>query len=92
MGSIEKFCQVRQGYSKKPNQAQRQSHANDSISGRLLVGEMYEAAAGYLRPLLERLPDKRLKAVGVLMVLGIIASQSPLISQIVCGVREGMRM
>ena len=41
--------------------------------------------------MLERLPDQRLRMVGVLMILGIVAGQSPLITQMARGVRDGSR-
>src|SRR5258707_8980924 len=55
------------------------------------VVELKEAASQYLEPLLSQLPEKRLRAVGVLMVLGILAGQSPLITHMARGVREGSR-
>src|SRR5579863_4836918 len=55
----------------------------------LPVEELERAAQGYLEPLLRQLPEKRLRAVGVLMVLGILGGQSPLITQMARGVREG---
>jgi len=53
--------------------------------------ELTEAADNFLEPLLRQLPDKRLRVVGVLMVLGILGGQSPLITQIARGVRDGSR-
>lgn len=47
------------------------------------------AARVFVGPLLRLLPDKRLREVAVLMVLGILAGQSPVITQIARGVREG---
>jgi hypothetical protein len=58
-------------------------------SERMPVDELSQAARSYLAPLLRQLPDKRLRVVGVLMVLGILAGQSPLITQIARGVRDG---
>jgi hypothetical protein len=55
------------------------------------VGELTEAAYQYLEPMLRQLPEKRLRAVGVLMVLGILAGQSPLITHMARGVRDGSR-
>ena len=55
----------------------------------LPVAELVEEAERYLEPLLRQLPEKRLRAVGVLMVLGILAGHSPLITQMARGVRDG---
>ncbi len=57
----------------------------------LPVAELTESAERYLEPLLRQLPEKRLRAVGVLMVLGILAGHSPLITQMARGVRDGRR-
>jgi len=53
--------------------------------------ELSQAAQRYLEPLLSQVPDKRLRVVGVLMVLGIMAGQSPLITHMARGVRDGGR-
>jgi hypothetical protein len=55
------------------------------------VAELTQAAEQYLEPMLRQLPEKRLRAVGVLMVLGILAGQSPLITRMARGVRDGSR-
>jgi hypothetical protein len=65
------------------------SIAQDELIDSLPVAELKTTAVGYLAPLLKELPDKRLRVVGVLMVLGILAGQSPLITQMARGVREG---
>ena len=57
----------------------------------LPVAELAEEAERYLEPLLRQLPEKRLRAVGVLMVLGILAGHSPIITQMARGVRDGSR-
>jgi hypothetical protein len=57
----------------------------------LPVEELTQAAKGYLEPMLRQLPEKRLRVVGVLMVLGILAGQSPLITHMARGVRDGSR-
>jgi hypothetical protein len=57
----------------------------------LPVAELAEEAERYLEPLLRRLPEKRLRAVSVLMVLGILAGHSPIITQMARGVRDGSR-
>jgi hypothetical protein len=61
----------------------------DSEVSRLPIEELIAAARVFVAPLLRLLPDKRLREVGVLMVLGILAGQSPIITQIARGVREG---
>ncbi len=57
----------------------------------LPVAELAEDAKQYLEPLLRELPEKRLRVVGVLMVLGILAGHSPIITQMARGVRDGSR-
>lgn len=57
----------------------------------LPVAELTESAEQYLAPLLRQLPEKRLRAVSVLMVLGILAGHSPLITRMARGVRDGSR-
>jgi hypothetical protein len=57
----------------------------DSVLARLPVAELQASLRTFLAPLTERLPDARLPAVAELMVHGIIASQSPLITQIARG-------
>jgi hypothetical protein len=57
----------------------------------LPVTELAEEAEGYLEPLLRQLPEKRLRAVSVLMVLGLWAGHSPIITQMARGVRDGSR-
>ena len=51
----------------------------------LPVAELTESAEQYLEPLLRQLGDKRLRAVSVLMVLGILAGHSPIIRQMARG-------
>jgi hypothetical protein len=65
------------------------SITHDEKITRLPVAELKASAEAFLGPLLRELPDKRLRVVGVLMVLGILAGQSPLITQMARGVREG---
>lgn len=55
------------------------------------MAELTESAEHYLEPLLRQLPEKRLRAVSVLMVLGILAGHSPLITRMARGVRDGSR-
>lgn len=55
------------------------------------MAELTQAAEQYLEPMLRQLPEKRLRAVGVLMVLGILAGQSALITRMAVGVRDGSR-
>ena len=57
----------------------------------LPVTELTESAEPYLEPLLRQLPEKRLRAVSVLMVLGILAGHSPLMTHMARGVRDGSR-
>ena len=54
----------------------------------LPVTELQESLETFLEPLTEQLPDARLLAVVHLMVQGIVASESPLITQIARGTRE----
>ena len=63
----------------------------ENEASRLPVAELFKAARVFVGPLLRLLPDKRLREVGVLMVLGILGGQSPVITQIARGVREGER-
>ncbi len=60
-------------------------------SDELPVAELKESAEQYLEPLLRQLPEKRLRAVSVLMVLGILAGHTPVITQMARGVRDGSR-
>ena len=57
----------------------------------LPVAELTESAEQYLEARLRQLPEKGLRAVSVLMVLGILAGHSPLITQMARGVRDGRR-
>ncbi len=57
----------------------------------LPVAELTESAEQYLEPMLRQLPEKRLRVVSVLMVLGILAGHSPLITHMARGVRDGSR-
>lgn len=61
----------------------------DSEVRRLPVAELMAAARAFVEPLLRLLPDKRLREVAVLMTLGILGGQSPVITQMARGVREG---
>jgi hypothetical protein len=65
------------------------SITQDEAISSLPVAELRSTAETYLAPLLRNIPDKRLRVVGVLMVLGILAGQSPLITQMARGIREG---
>jgi hypothetical protein len=60
---------------------------NDAVS-KLPVNELAESLETFLQPLTERLPDARLPAVARLMVQGIIASESPIVTQIARGARK----
>jgi hypothetical protein len=59
--------------------------------GDLPIEELQAAVNTFAKPMLEKLPDQRLQVVGVLMILGIVTGQSPLITQMARGVREGSR-
>src|SRR5260370_35930949 len=50
--------------------------------------ELRQAAQSYLAPLLSQVPDKRLRGVGGLMVLGILAGQRRLIRHMGSGRRR----
>jgi hypothetical protein len=62
------------------------SIAQDEKIDSLPVAELKRSAETFLAPLLREIPDKRLRVVGVLMVLGILGGQSPLITQMARGV------
>jgi hypothetical protein len=57
----------------------------------LPVRELKESAERFLQPLLRGLPEKRLRVVGVLMVLGMLAGQTPIIAGMARGVRGSSR-
>jgi hypothetical protein len=57
--------------------------------GDLPVEELESAVSTFMEPVLDRLPDKRLRAVGVLLMLGILAGQSPVITHMAQGMRDG---
>ena len=59
-----------------------------ALIGQLPVAELQESLETFLEPLTEQLPDARLPAVVRLLVQGIVASESPLITQIARGTRE----
>ena len=59
-----------------------------ALIGQLPVTQLQESLETFLEPLTEQLPDARLPAVVHLMVQGIVASESPLITQIARGTRE----
>jgi hypothetical protein len=48
---------------------------------KLPIEQLTEALAGFLRPVLRRLPEERLRAVVPLAVQGIIAARSPVVSE-----------
>jgi len=60
---------------------------NDLIR-KLPVTELQASLETFLEPLTARLPDARLPAVVRLLVQGIVASESPLVTQIARGARE----
>lgn len=57
----------------------------ESVLAKLPTAELQASLRAFLTPVTQRLPDARLPAVAQLMVHGIIASQSPLITQIARG-------
>ena len=59
-----------------------QNEANDKLP----VAELQAELVLFLQPVLRRLPEKRLRAVGELAVQGILGSQSPLVTQMAWGV------
>jgi hypothetical protein len=59
-----------------------QSEAIDKLP----VAELQADLDLFLQPLLRRLPEKRLRAVGKLAVQGILDSQSPLLTHMARGV------
>lgn len=63
--------------------------AHEAGIGDLPVAELEGAVRAFMEPVLKRLPDKRLRVVGVLMILGILGGQSPLITQMARGMRDG---
>jgi hypothetical protein len=58
---------------------------NEAID-KLPVEELQAELDMFLQPVLRRLPEKRLRAVGKLAVQGILGSQSPLVTQMARGV------
>lgn len=62
----------------------------NKVIDKLPVAELQADLDRFLQPVLRRLPEKRLRAVGKLAVQGILGSQSPLLTQMARGVvREG---
>ncbi len=59
--------------------------AQDSVLAKLPVAELYDSLREFLAPVTDRFPDARPPAVVELMVHGILASQSPVITQIARG-------
>jgi hypothetical protein len=58
----------------------------DEAIGKLPVGELQAELALFLQPVLRRLPEKRLQAVGELAVQGILGSQSQVVTHMARGV------
>src|SRR5512140_1467240 len=52
---------------------------------KLPVDELKASLEAFLQPVNELLPDRRLRAVTALLTQGIVASQSPIITQIARG-------
>lgn len=59
--------------------------AQDSVLAKLPLAELHASLSAFLAPVTDGLPDARLPAVAELMVRGMIASQSPVITQIARG-------
>ncbi len=55
--------------------------ALDNLLDKLPIEQIQDTIHDHLHPLTERFPDKRLKKVAEEMVLGILGSESPLITQ-----------
>jgi len=51
----------------------------------LPVAELQQSLAGFLEPLMDHLPEERLRCVGVLAIQGILAGQSPLVAAMARG-------
>ena len=51
-------------------------------AAKLPVDELIEELHGFVEPLTARLPEKRLRDVGVLAVQGILGAQSPMVTEI----------
>jgi hypothetical protein len=56
------------------------SISQDEVIDKLPVAELQADLGRFLQPVLKRLPEKRLRAVGQLAVQGILGSQSPLLT------------
>lgn len=54
----------------------------ETILTKLPIGKLTETITMHIQPLLQLLPDKRLSAVVVQMVLGILGSQTPVLTEI----------
>ena len=53
----------------------------EAVLAKLPITKLMETIESHIRPLLQLLPDKRLWAVVVQMVLGILGSQTPVITE-----------
>ncbi len=58
----------------------------NEVIDKLPVAELQASLDLFLQPVLRRLPEKRLRAVGKLAVQGILGSQAPLLTQMARGV------
>jgi hypothetical protein len=56
--------------------------ALDEVQDKLPIRKIQQTIHEHLHPLTERFPDQRLKKVAEEMVLGILGSESPLVTQI----------
>jgi hypothetical protein len=53
----------------------------EAILAKLPIGKLVETIEAHIEPFLQRLPDKRLWCVVVQMILGILGSQTPVITE-----------
>src|SRR5512145_3185399 len=53
----------------------------EAILAKLPIGELMETIEAHIYPFFQHLPDKRLRCVVVQMVLGILGSQTPIITE-----------
>ncbi len=61
------------------------SIAHSDLLAKLPAHELDASLTAFLQPVTERLPDRRLRTVTRLLIQGIVASQSPLVTQIARG-------
>jgi hypothetical protein len=64
------------------------SIAHRDLLAKLPADELESSLDEFLQPVTELLPDRRLMAVTALLTQGIVASQSPIITQMARGVNH----